>query len=86
MTTILVNIIYLFIQVYTILIIASAVLSFIMDPFNPIRQTIDRFVNPLLNPIRKIMPPMGSIDFSPMVLLILLQIVGQILIGIIGSH
>ena len=72
-------------QFYTILIIASAVLSYFMSPFDPIRQTVDRFVNPLLNPIRKIIPSGGMFDFSPLVLLIILQVLGSVLSSLINS-
>jgi YggT family protein len=67
------------IQVYTLLIVASAVMSFFLSPYDPIRRFIDRLVEPLLMPIRKILPPMGMFDFSPLVLLIIMQLVGSLI-------
>ena len=73
------------IQIYTILIIASAVLSFILPPHDRIRQTVDMLVDPLLNPIRKIVPNMGMFDFSPLVLLIVMQLVGNVIASLINN-
>ena len=85
MVSVLVTTINLFVQIYTLLIIVSAILSFFMSPFDPIRMTIDKFVDPLLNPIRRIVPPMGGLDFSPLVLLLLIQFIGQLLTAVIES-
>ncbi len=68
------SLIHIIFQLLSLLIIASAVLSFFMSPFHPIRQTVDRFVNPMLQPIRKIVPMAGMIDLSPLILLIILQV------------
>jgi YggT family protein len=72
-------------QVIVLLILAKVILSYFMSPYHPIRQTIDRIVEPMLAPIRRVIPPIGMIDFSPLVLLILIQIVGRLLINILFS-
>lgn len=36
---------------------------------------INKLLDPLLNPIRKVLPPAGGLDFSPLVLLIGLQVI-----------
>ncbi|HEY62564.1 MAG TPA: YggT family protein [Anaerolineae bacterium] len=72
-------------QVLTWLIIVDVVLSYFMSPFHPIRQSLDRIVNPLLLPIRKVVPLVGMIDFSPLILLILVQFVGSILKNLLIS-
>ncbi len=41
---------------------------------SPIASVIDRIVSPLLMPIRKVLPTVGGIDFSPFVALVLLQV------------
>lgn len=43
-------------------------------------QAVNVLLDPLLNPIRRFLPDTGAIDFSPMVLIILLRIVGDIVI------
>jgi YggT family protein len=40
---------------------------------------IDRLVAPLLAPIRRVVPPVGMVDFSPVILIILLQLVDILL-------
>jgi YggT family protein len=73
------------IQLFVLVIIAQAILSFFMDPFHPIRRTIDQIVNPFLMPIRGVLPPIANLDFSPIVLIILLQIVDTILTRLLYS-
>jgi YggT family protein len=54
-----------------------------MSPYHPVREFVDRLVEPMLAPIRRILPPTGMIDFSPLVLIILLQVLGTFLTGIL---
>jgi YggT family protein len=70
-------------QVITLLVIVKVILSYFMAPYHPIRETIDRIVNPLLDPIRRVMPSTGMIDFSPLVLLVLMQILRSVLISVL---
>jgi YggT family protein len=66
-------------RVYMWIVIISVLLSYFMDPYHPIRQGVNNVVRPLLDPIRRIMPPVGMFDFSPFVLIILIQLVSNIL-------
>lgn len=77
------SIIRLFFQVLSFVIFADVLLSFFMSPYHPIRKTLDALVNPLLEPVRRIIPPVQGIDFSPMVLLILVQVVEYLLLQVI---
>jgi YggT family protein len=72
-------------NVFSLLVIAKVLLSYFMSPYHPIRQTIDQLVEPLLAPIRNRMPMVGMFDFSPIVLLIIIQILEFLLISIFGS-
>ena len=67
------------ITLYTYVIIASVILSWLMafgivNPYNQTVRAIDRALSvltePLLRPIRNIMPNLGAIDISPLVLLL----------------
>lgn len=78
-------IIHRIIQVFILVVVAQAILSFFMDPFHPIRRTIDQIVDPFLAPIRRFLPPIANLDFSPIVLIILLQIVDSILFRLLSS-
>lgn len=66
-----------------ILILLKIILSYFVDPFHPFRQSIDRIIDPLLNPIRQIVPVIGGFDFSPLILLILIEIIFRLLLSIV---
>jgi len=68
-------------QVYVWIVIASILLSFFMDPYHPVRQGVDNLVRPLLDPLRRVIPPVGMLDFSPLVLIILIQVVARLLVS-----
>jgi YggT family protein len=72
------------------LILASVVLSWlfafnIVNVNNPtVRQIsygLSRMTEPLLSPVRRILPSMGGLDLSPIILLILLEFLRQLIIG-----
>ena len=62
-----------------ILIIISVILSYVMDPYHPVRRWVDSIVQPLLTPIRRVVPPVAGLDFSPLVLIILIQLLANLL-------
>lgn len=72
-------------QLITILVVVQVFTSYFMDPYHPVRQSLDRLLEPLLFPIRRILPQTGVLDFSPLVLIVLIQIVARILVGILAS-
>lgn len=69
-------------RILSFIIIAQALLSFFMNPYHPVRQRIDMVVEPLLAPIRRLMPQTGMMDFSPMILLIIIWILDAIVVNI----
>ena len=71
-------------QVITFIVLAHVVLSYFMDPYHPVRAAIDRLVVPLLNPIRRVVPLIGMFDISPIILIILVQLIASFLIFIIS--
>jgi YggT family protein len=46
---------------------------------------LDSILTPILRPVRRIMPPTGGIDFSPIVLLVLIKIV-LIILSYLGTQ
>ncbi|MEI7847577.1 MAG: YggT family protein [Chloroflexota bacterium] len=83
MFIILANAIGIFSQVLTFLVLAHVILSYFMNPYHPVRQFIDRMVDPLLSPIRKIVPLIGMMDFSPVILIILVQFISDAIVKIL---
>lgn len=78
---ILAQVINTFANIYVWIVIASILFSYFMDPRHPLRQGVDNLVRPLLDPIRRVVPPVGMLDFSPLVLIILIQVVSRLLIS-----
>jgi YggT family protein len=59
---------------YSLVVLASVILSWIrLDPDNPIVKVVEAATEPVLAPIRKVLPDFGGIDFSPMLLLFALR-------------
>jgi YggT family protein len=83
--TLAVQLINIIAQLITLLVIVQVALSYFMSPYHPVRQSIDSLVEPLLAPIRRILPQTGMLDFSPLILIILVQIVARLLVGLLAS-
>ena len=61
-----------------IAILVRALMSwFVRDPSNPIVRILDTITDPILQPLRQIMPRMGMMDFTPLVAIILLQVLAS---------
>ena len=63
----------------SVLVIVYAVLSWVQT-HSPMMGLLARLVSPLLQPIRRIVPLVGGIDLSPLVLLVLLPVVVEFLL------
>ena len=79
----LVQVINLFAEILILLVILSAILSYFMDPYHPVRRGVDNIVEPLLAPIRRVVPPLGVIDISPLILIVLIQLASRLVIGLL---
>jgi YggT family protein len=67
-------------QLLVLLVVVSVILSYFMDPYHPIRRSIDSVVEPMLAPIRRVVPLIGMLDLSPLILIILLQLLSNIIV------
>ena len=68
-------------QLLVLLVVVSVILSYFMDPYHPIRRSIDSVVEPMLAPIRRVVPLIGVLDLSPLILIILLQLLSNIIVS-----
>ena len=91
----LVDIANLLLSVVTWIIIIQVILSWLFafnvlnTGSNGVRQfavAIDRITAPLYRPIRRILPEFGGIDFSPLVILILIQVIKKLLSGVVTQY
>ena len=72
-------------QILVLLVFISVILSYFMDPYHPIRRGVDNIVGPILDPIRRVVPPVGMLDFSPLVLILLIQLVRSLLVSLLRN-
>jgi YggT family protein len=69
------------IDLYSLVVLVAVILSWIqLDRRNPLVVITHALTEPILKPIRSIIPVMGGLDLSPMVLLIALQILKRLLV------
>lgn len=78
------DVIYYVYQAIIFLIIFQVLLSYVLPPIHPIRVMLDRLVLPMLHPIRRVVPlirvpVIGMIDISPIILIILVQLIAWLL-------
>jgi len=80
------NFINLLFTILYIAILIRILLSWIrVNPYNPFVQLLYQITEPVLAPFRRVIPPVGGMDFSPIVALIVLQLVQQFLVSILLS-
>jgi len=63
-------------------VIVHTLLGYFVGPFHPARQFTSRIFDPMLNPIRQFLPQGGMLDFSPLVLILLVQLLKMIIISV----
>ncbi len=68
-----------------ILIFARVILSWVRTGFYEIRHLVYRITDPIIEPVRRLLPATSGLDFSPFIILILAYVVREILRNIIGS-
>jgi YggT family protein len=63
-----------FLDLYSLVVLVAVVISWInLDRRQPLATIVYRLTEPVLAPIRRVLPPIAGLDFSPMVLLIALR-------------
>ena len=82
MSSFLISFISLLFQVLSLAILGRVLLSWV-DPFGNMRitQILRDVTEPILAPIRSVLPSMAMFDLSPIVAMLLLQALGRLLIG-----
>jgi len=68
-----------------LVVLADVLVSWVMSPYHEVRRFLDSVVQPMLDPIRRLVPPVGGLDLSPLVLLIALDLVRRLLVGVLVS-
>ena len=74
------GVIGLVLDAFTLLIIARAIASWVAPRSrHPVVELMRQATDPVLKPIQKVLPPTGGIDFSPLVVLIGIQVLRRML-------
>jgi YggT family protein len=74
------------IQVVLSWLLAFNVLNASSGGVRTVAIAIDRITAPLYRPIRRMLPDFGGIDFSPLVILILIQVLKKLLAGVVTQY
>ena len=78
-----------FIVVYTIVLLAYVLMSWLRLPYSPWLNRIQRFLydvsEPYLRLFRRVLPSMGPLDLSPMIGIIVLGLIDRVLIRILAQ-
>ena len=78
------EILALLLQLYGYVLLARALMGWIpnLDPYNPVVQFLYQITEPVLEPVRRLIPPLGgTIDISIIVVFFALMILQQMLQG-----
>jgi YggT family protein len=76
----------LVLRLYMYIVIARALISWVNpDPRNPIVRFLYNATEPLLYRVRRVVPYMGGIDFSPLIVIIAILFLEQFLVGSLGD-
>lgn len=76
------QVLHLGLFIYMWMIIIRAIISWVNpDPYNPIVQFLYRSTEPVLQPVRRLLPITWGIDFSPLVVIIAIMFLDQFLVG-----
>ena len=68
------------IDLYMLIVLGAVIISWLkLPPTNTVTTVLHRLTAPVLGPIRRVLPQVGGLDFSPLVLLIALQFLRRLL-------
>ena len=74
----------LFFTLLNLAILARVLLSWVrVNPYHPAVELLYQIIEPILAPLRRVIPPVGMMDISPIIAMLLLQIIQQVLVEII---
>jgi YggT family protein len=78
----------LFIRLFSASIIIQVILSWVQphNSYNPIAPLLSRMNNPILSPIRRVMPDLSGLDLSPLVALLGLQLFSMLVLPLITAQ
>ncbi len=80
------QVLHILLNMYMWIVIIRAIISWVSaDPYNPIVSLLYRVTEPVLGYARRIIPPLGGIDLSPILVLVLIVFLDQFLVQTISE-
>jgi len=80
------NTLDLFFNLWCLAILARVFFSwFGISPYHPVARFIFRVTEPILAPLRRVIPPIGVVDITPAVAIVALQIVKGVILKVVGN-
>lgn len=75
------NLLYIVVMVYELILLARVLMSWFpnVDRSNPLVQFVFDVTEPVLRPIREMLPQTGMLDLSPLIVFLILQVITQVL-------
>lgn len=72
------------IYLYSFVVLARVFLSWVpnLDPYHPVVQLLHQLTDPVLEPARRLIPPIGMIDISATVVMLVLWFIANALMGV----
>jgi YggT family protein len=70
-------------EIYSFVIFARVLINWIpnLDPYHPAVQFLNQITDPVLEPARRLIPPIGMIDISPVVVMLVLSFIARALVS-----
>ncbi len=70
--------------ILSLLIFVRVLLSWVqVNPYNPLVRLLYNLTDPILAPFQRIIPPAGGMDFSPLVALIVIDLLRRLLLSLL---
>jgi len=74
---------YGFLSIYSLLIVIRIVFSWVLDYSNKILRFLVRLTDPILEPFRRMIPPLGMFDISAIIVLLLMNFLQRAVAGVL---
>ena len=72
------------ILILTVLIFLDSLLSYFVREDNVFRRFLGKILFPIYQPIRRLIPPLGGIDITPMIAILFLWVLNYVLIALLS--
>lgn len=65
-------------------VVVYVFISYFLDRFHPVRLKMGAILEPMLERIRPILPDTGAFDLSPMILILIIELIARALVGLLN--